>query len=355
MSITFTCSISLSKKLRGLIKTNAQLTLIVPEIINGKGEGRIILETDRDKDISEKEINEIGETSIILIPEGLVDETPTEAVGNIFSNAQSQSKTRTLVDKIAATEAPEEEEIPDAILTKEEKIVPKVFKQTKNPKYKKFVSSLEELIGEIQKTKNKKIEEVDLSQAKNDREKAILIEMKEKSEGIDVPAWVVNDKNGNISINDLGIGLPLNSPYNLSNVSAKKLAISSDLRSLIKSGHIRFVSPEEKDQIIISGSEEKDEFGLKVFSNHDAAMDAIDNPSDDDSESKTVISEKAYEVKENDMCEEESMILNLTAGAPKNKSSSSTGTRKTTHGNSNTELKNNDKKPVKPLLRLKLD
>jgi len=354
MSITLNVSVSLSKKLRSLITTNGQLTLIISEIANGKGEGRIILETDREAPITEEEIKEMGETSIILIPKELAEDTPTEAVGNIFSNAQSRSKKRTPVDKLAATNPPEEEEVPNAIITEEEKVIPKPFKTTKNSGYKKFVLSLEQLMVEIQKAKNKNIEDIDLSQAKTEREKAVLTEIKEQSEGIDVPAWIVNDKAGNISVNDLGLHLPLNSPRDLSKISAKRLAISSELKALIKSGYIRFISPEEKDQIIIEGLEEKDEFGLKVYSHHDAAMDAIGSETQSDRSEHPVIADDAYEVTEEQPLEEESMILNLTSGAPKNRDNSSAGIRKTTHGNSPTKP-SNDKKSEKPLLRLKLD
>jgi len=347
MDISITCAVSLSKKLRSLVKSG-QITLLIPELKDGKGKGRIILDTD----VDEKTIKEIGETSIILTPESVEVELPTESVGNIFGtgidNQKKVSKTtRTAVEKIAVQEAPEPEDIPEAVVTKDEQTIPQDFKELKNKKCREFVCNLEQLIEEINKAKHKvPSDEINPEQATNPREKLAMREMKEKSEAIDIPAWVINEKAGSLSLNDLGITLPLNSPYDLSRISAKRLAASGDLKSLLKSGYLRIISPEEAQNVITGGVEAEEIGGLDVFDNAEEAKASIEsgaiyrddgeNESEDNSNRKSrkntpVIKANSYEVTEDYKGEEETMILNLTQNLPSQKVVN--GTKKTTHGN----------------------
>jgi hypothetical protein len=190
----------------------------------------------------------------------------------------------------------------------------------------------------VQKAKSKKpSQEVDLSTAETDRERAVLMEMKEKSEAIDETAFIVNDKAGNITINDLDISLPLNMPYDLSNISAKRLAISRDLKSLIGQGLIRFVSPEEKlsyvDKALLQ--EDSKTHGLEVYDSPDEAEAAIGRmPNQESGQTLLIDDSSEMNITDADLqqaTEDEVMIMNLTQNMPTERTSS-TPTSHSVHG-----------------------
>ena len=139
---------------------------------------------------------------------------------------------------------------------------------------------------------------------------AIRREEKEKAEAIDIPAYIVNDKYAVLTINDLGISLYLNMPYDLSNISARRIAASNELKGLLKSGIVKFISPTQKEEYIekISlGGVVKGE-GLQVYDSPEKAEEAI---------ASTLVSvdkQASFDISEKDIeapTEEES-IINLT-------------------------------------------
>jgi hypothetical protein len=347
MNISLNCKLSLSKKLRAILGKEASVTLVSQDIVDGKGTAIITLTSDEINDIKPEEI---GETSIMLIPIEISEESPNSASivhGSIFSTIPSKHQKEQIVDRLAVTHAPDKGDEPRAV--KQTVEVPEVFSSVNDPECKEWVSNMSELVEAMNTAKGKK-SEIDLDSAQNDREKLILRELKEKEEAIDIPTWIVNDKCGMLSVNDLNISLPLNSPYDLSNISAKRIANSKDLKGLLKSGYIRFISPEEKDRIIENVTEEEpDGLGLGIYDNHEQAMENIGSHTQSSTRStpssrNPVINdndENAIEINDNnagDQTEDESMILNLTKNLPTSKSritreDAQTGNRTSTHGN----------------------
>jgi hypothetical protein len=210
---------------------------------------------------------------------------------------------------------------------------------------------MEELIQAVNVSKNK-VSDVDPDSAATNREKALLLEIKEKSEAIDVQAWIVNDQAGIMTINDLNISLPLNVPYDLSNISAKRISMSKDLKGLLKSGFVKFISPEEREEYVSKAvGEATRTSSLEVFDSPDEAEaaigrlgdDLIDNDDDEEvdnrsiKERRPVISSNSMEITEADLAEteEESMVMNLTQNLPtvKTRPVAVEGNRRTTHDN----------------------
>lgn len=351
MNISINCKLSLSKKLRAILGKEATLTLVSQDIVDGKGTAIISLDSE---DISDQiNISEIGETSIMLTPVEMADESPNnESIthSSIFSTIPQKHQTEKLIEKIAVVNPPEKGQESKAI--KKEAEIPKEFSHLKSNECRSWIRNMEDLAVALNKAKNKK-STIDVNSARNERERIVLQEAKEKEEAIDESAWIVNDKVGNLSINDLDISLQLNSPYNLSNISARKLSNSKDLRALSREGYIRFISPEEKDRIIMeSGDEEERNIGLDVFDDHEAAMDNIENPTDTRIKKSKVINEKyAMDITEdnmNDATEEEDMIINLTKSLPPiKKTTISPEGKKTVHGNHKT-ITNQTSKPAEP-------
>lgn len=347
MEIVIDCKVKLSKKLRGILNESAdKLSLVVSDLKDGIGKGKLFLSFDGSLESLEMTAEDLGETSIIIDPIDISEEYPREGggvVGNIFSADMEHKKAtvRDAVDKLAATEVPVKGQEAEAIVVKEEVETPEPFKELEVPECQEWVSNMTELINAVNKAKSKKQDDIDLSQAVNDREKDIMQAMKDKSEAIDTPAWIVNDKAAKITINDLGVDLDLNTPYNLTNISARKVAVSSDLRGLINSGFVRFISPKEAGELIGLENEEGFTGELEVFDNAAQAeanmtrtgSDIIDTTEDDAEDDAEEITSAELD----GPMEEEGMILNLTQGMSKNEIEMAerevSVARKTSHGN----------------------
>jgi hypothetical protein len=257
------CKISLSKKIRSVLKNGGSLVLTADSINSGKGEATLVLKDrlNQDKDI-EQLIGE--ETSIIIKPTKVVEHPLNNSVTSIFSSDQStdlnsvssfsgSDSARTAIDRMAATEVPGNHN--HSYYSEHEIQTPEQFKVTEEPDFIKHVESYEELISEINKSKNKQssinvspIEDKDPPSVA--REKAILLEQKEMQESIGRDAYVVNDKCASLTINDIGLDLPLNTPRNIGNISAKKLSQSRELWNLFKSDMIKFVNPDQAGNLL---------------------------------------------------------------------------------------------------------
>lgn len=318
-SISINCSVSLSKKLRALLKKEEACSLIlVADIKDGKGLGKLSFDSEVFTDVP-NDILDLGETSIQITPSTLADETPTSdsvSQAAIFSTLPSKGESSPVVSKIAAVHAPEKGEEAHAVVSKENVKTPDAFKEIDDLECRKWISNMEELLEEVNKAKSKK-SDVDLDMAQTDRERAVLMELKAKDEAIDAPAWIVNDKNGSITVNDLDITLLQNAPFDLSNISARRILMSRDLKGLIKTGLVRFLSPSERDTYII-GSNNGDEIdhGLEVFSKVEEAEAHMANSV---AANPIIDEENAIEVTESDvdaLTEQESMIMNLTQALP---------------------------------------
>lgn len=316
MNITLKCNVSLSKKLRSLLGNDGSITLVVQDIVNGKGHGLLTL--DSEKCSSQFDTTE---TAIMITPVALSDESPNSeslSHASIFSSLPPQDEYAPVVSKMASVHPPKKGQESKSI--KKTIDIPKSFGELVNPECKQWINSMESLIEAANKAKNKS-SNVDISSARNDRERAVMMEMKEKEESIDIPAWIVNDKYGMLSINDLNISLPLNAPFDLSNISAKRVMASKDLSGLLKSGYVRFISPRQKDDLILKtiGGVEK-VHGLEVFSDHEEAQASIEGSEYHETSRPTVmIDDNAEEMTASELespTEEESMVLNLTQDMP---------------------------------------
>jgi len=344
-NIAIVCKISLSKKLRALLGKDGSITLMASDLVNGIGNGRLSISSDTIS-ASKIDISKMAETSIMLTPVEITDEMPEERVQSaIFTSVPGKGRRERVVSKIAAVNAPEKEEVPGAIVPIEEVETPEVFAETKDPECKKWISNMQELAEAVASAASQKKSTIDLNQAADERERAVLLEMREKEEAIDASAWIVNNKAGMLTINDLGISLPLNSPFDLSNISARRIICSKDFKALVKSGFIKFLTPKERDQLVmgLEHDRENESHGLTVFDDHDEAMGAMSGGK----ENPIISEENMMEVSEADVgrpTEEESTILNLTQNMPTTKTRSqvpvNTQPRRSTHGNpSNTSVK----------------
>lgn len=344
MDVTLECQITLSKKLRKLLDGKEARVLLMSEeaVKQGKGRAFLTLSSESDIDMSETIMQSIGETSIMLVPQRVTDEMPSEQMGvsSIFSAGMEGARPleRDAIDRLAATEAPSKAEVPHAIVAEDEIVTPEEFAELEDPECRKWISNMGELMMAVIEAKNRPQQEIDLSSAKNERERLVLLEMAEKQGGIESPAWIVNDKTGMITINDMEVDLPLNSPINLMGISPSRIAASQDLKTLVKQELVRFISPSEVGSYFEQADEADDGIvELEVFDNAEQAAEHMATTAGD-------VGERIEVSDSNEQFEEESMILDLTAGMPRNKSekarqtresASESGTaihRKTSHG-----------------------
>jgi hypothetical protein len=361
MNISINCKVSLSKKLRALLK-GGSLILTASNLTDGRGDGVLSLADETLQTITELPEDLKGETSIMLTPVDIATESPstqTQSHGNIFNSTPQKGRAEAVVDKIAAVHAPEKRDVSKAI--KRETPVPQQFEELNNKECRAYITDLQELIDASRIALSTKKSDIDLSEAKDDRERAVLLEMKEKAESIEIPAWIVNDKVGMLTINDLGISLPINEPFDLGNISARKIMASKELKGVLKAGYVRFITPEERDEFAgIIDEKEMISMGLEVYDGHEEAMKKtihkmqVDIDTSDKKAVKSVRRRDEVDVYENNITdedtentinlevadldkpmEEESMILNLTKNMPKTKTfsnTSATSSKPTTHG-----------------------
>lgn len=359
-SVSINCSISLSKKLRSILSDSENSSVVlIANVQNGKGLGKLSLTAEGMNEVM-SDIAELGETSIQLTPIDYVDEIPTsdsKPQATIFSTIPPKGQSESVIDKLAAVHPPEEGEESYAVVAKKDIETPKAFAHTQEPEYKEWIANMEELIDAVRDAKGKK-SDIDPDMAQNDRERALLLELKEKDEAIDRPAWIVNQGGGVLIINDLDITLPLDTPYDLSNLSARRIIMSRDLKALIKGGFVRFLSPSEKDQYAL-GDEDIASRGLSTFDSPDEAEASMKNSV---AHNPVIDEDSAMDLTEKDLngpTTEENMIINLTQAMPlvkdETKIISNEPVRHTVHGatqsnaNSTQDAKESNAIPIRKL------
>jgi len=341
MNISVKCNVSLSDKLKKLL-TDGKISLILGEVKDGKGIGT--LNIDCDSEINEDDLLSLGETFVILTPTETSDyygsdNSNKNGVSGLFLDSTRPGKKSPVIKKIAAIDP--EVEPSEAFVEKENVKIPEPFKQLKNPKCVEYIRNFDELMSELNKAKTKQ-SIIDPSSAQTDRERAVLIEQKEREEALDIPAYIVNDKVGALSVGDLGIALPLNIPFDLSRISARRVAASKDLIGLMRSGYVKIIDPQEteeyKKKILM---EEKRNYGLKTYG-REAAAASFETEMEDDEHASPMIQDDAEETNEGNMdqkTEEEETIINLTQNMPTERRERATqelnGTRITQHTSSN--------------------
>lgn len=275
MDITLQCNISLSKRLRSIIgDSEGRVVLVIDPVRNGTGEGSLLISGDKlDTNAIKQAL--LKETNIQFTPVSIKPQVPQGgAVSNIFSTGNlTQRGPRTAVDRIAATTPPEKNDVSQAIMRSEEVTAPDAFPEYQEPKFKAFVSSFEELMMAVKAAQGKE-SEIDIDAIKNPRQRAIAMEMKEQAEAIDIPAYVVNDSCRAVTLNDINLSLALNMPVNLANISAKRVASSGDLKSMLRSGTIKFIPPDEVDKYRAKATE-GESLGLETYSTRGEAQSAI--------------------------------------------------------------------------------
>lgn len=378
-SIDLECKVLLSKKLREVVNERTKFSLVVNKLIDGVGYGEIKVELNDDfgdfdgetciildfnKDAVEKYRDQTEDAEDAEDTENTVDvddETNDESdnpedqyieeidfegggnnyVANIFSSvdqdedevkepksrvkktAKSKNKKRAAVGNIAVVD-------PDGAEKEfHKREIPKEFPQLNNQRCRSYIKNLEEFLSALNSANEK-------NNAKH----------------INKSAYVVNEKYGSITINDLNISLKKNEPYDIGKISLDTLNESRDFVSLIRNKMIRFLTPEAAEDMMNNGDED-DDHGLEIFDSHEEAEREIgrfiDTDGDEDGEddgdedyeddarrpsrnqkhskqaknSKSSKSSKKYkkpdriDVSEDDIdkkTEEEEMIFNLTSG-----------------------------------------
>jgi len=150
------------------------------KVIGKKGLGKLSLTSDGMN--MAMEIEDFGETSIQLIPIDYADETPSNdsiPQGTIFTTIPKKGESAPVIEKLAAVHAPEKGEESHAVVSKENIKTPNAFSQAENPECKEWIANMGDLIDAVTKAKGKK-SDIDPDMAHNDRERALLMELKEK-------------------------------------------------------------------------------------------------------------------------------------------------------------------------------
>jgi len=363
-SISLNCKLSLSKKIRAIFpykhndqESSISLVITAPLIVDGKGLCKLSISSEHFEEYPPDILNLIGETSLQIEPFEILTETPdnsTATQGAIFITIPRKGVREAVVDKIAAVHAPEKEDVPHAVVPKESIKTPNGFSELDQPECEEWISNMEEFIEAINASKNKK-SEIDVDNASSDRERAVLEEQKEREEGLDTPAWIVNDKVASLMINDLDLSLKLNAPLDLSNISAKKISYSRDLKEALKYGMVKFLSPREIRLYAEKSLDVAKTPDIEVFSSHE---EAESNMAGSIGINPVIDEENSIEVADGDgLTEEEDMILNLTQNMPTVKSprptpstsDSPAGSRRTVHGSTIESPKSPSIKPIKKL------
>ena len=335
MDINIKCNISLSKKLRALIGNNeTSLTLVAGQLKDGKGIANIMLSLD---DVDNTILGELmnKETSIMFTPVDITEGIPQgETVTNIFSSSANMDQIpKQFLNKIGAVTPPKKQSDNQYSIKSKVQIeneTPQSFSEIKKPAFKKYIMDFQGLSEEINASMNK-VYNVDVENIQDPRRKAIAIEEKEKAESINQSVFIVNDKCKCLTLNDLGINLELNMPYNLSQISAKRLSVSKDLKIMLNNGMIKFVHPEEVEDYVNKIVKNNESFGLEVYDNRKAASRALaeDGMGTDDSSDD-------FGIEDLDKPTEQEMLYASTVGrnrAQFTQPQTQGGVRVSSHGN----------------------
>jgi len=311
MDLTIGCRISLSKKLRKVLGKGGTLSLNTEELEDGKGYARLSLSSDLREQYTGIPKELIDETSIQITGFEILDEIPNNETipqGAIFSTIPQKGREEPIIKKMAVVHPPERDEVPHAVVAKENIKTPEMFSQLDDPECREWISNMEDLVNMAKMSKSES--SINIENAATDREKAVLMEAKEREEAIDIPAWIVNTEDAKLSINDMDISLDINAPYDLGSVSAKKIARSKDLRDSLKGGYIKFISPSEVAQYVEKSLNIAKSAGLEVFSSAEEAAEGMKTGAN----RAEIDEDNVMEVTASDMgsTSEEDMILNLT-------------------------------------------
>jgi hypothetical protein len=276
MQKTLVCNISLSKKLRALLKGGGSILLTSDSIENGKGTALLNLTDNGNQELNVQDLLN-KETSIMVTPVSVREQDSNISVTNIFSSLDSgQQGQRNSIDRLAATAPPTISQVPHALVNQGEVETPNEFLQTEDPNFKDWVTNLQELHDKIQASKNK-TSNIDASKYSDIRQRAVALEQIEREESIGVDAYVVNDSCASLTINDLDLMLQLNMPRNIGHISAKRLSASSELWSLFRQGLIKIISPEKAQHLIKNAGDIQNTVvpELEVYSSADEAEYAM--------------------------------------------------------------------------------
>lgn len=399
MQISLRCKISLSKKLRNLLQNGGSIVLTADSFDSGKSDGILVLTDNSNTQIDLNDL--IGkETSVMLTPTDVVTIGNT-AVSNIFSNQQPRQQTqpqqtqpqqpqpqyqqpqyqqpqyqqpqyeqpqyeqpqyqqprqqpqyqqpqyqqpqRNVIDRMAATQPPEYGQNNRSYYQQNEMVVPEQFKDTQNQDFIAYVRSFQELMEAVKESRSK-VSDINFENISDPRQRALMMERKEMDESIGLDAYVVNDKCASLSINDIGLDLPLNMPRNLGLLSAKKLAGSRELWQLFKSKMIRLVTPQEANHLL-KNADKLNQTYVPTYEIYDSSYEAKETIYDDRRGGNSGYAEATVLDLEMSSLEEESEEMsNYRSGSnsPRqtrpsgNFSTLSGGTRRSFHGDSGTD------------------
>jgi len=251
--------------MRNVLKNGGKIILSSDSIELGKGDAIFVLD-GQGLNLSDAEELIGQETSLMLTPLSIRESDPLElSVTNIFSN-KKRTSTRTVVDRLAVTDPPERAEVPFAVKPREERTIPQDFSEYEDENFVSFISDVETLMNEVKKAKNK-VSDIQPETMSDKRQYGLALERKELEESIGIDAYVVNDSCASLTINDIGLDLPLNMPRNLGNISAKKLSSSRELWALFRQNFIKIITPKAAEQYIKKAGSMLEQFvpGLEVY------------------------------------------------------------------------------------------
>jgi hypothetical protein len=197
---------------------------------------------------------------------------------NVHDMSGGQSpyvEARSPADRLAATMAPAQGNLGGAILRPNEVPAPNQFPELQQKSYQEYIRDYDQLMEEVNVAKNK-VSNIDPSQIADPRLRAIEQERKEHLEAIEKKALIVTEVSA-ISVNDMDISLSGNTPYDLSNISAKRIAASSDLKALIDQGLVKFIGPEEVEGYVKKSLNIKEAPSIPVYDNIEQAAAGIQN------------------------------------------------------------------------------
>ena len=245
------------------------------EIKKGQKKGNAFLSFDfkcNDDTIEDEVLLE--ELDFIIIPVGITkqsdieNEEPLEIInpnipmGNIFTELEQNNSKAIVNNPDKSSQSSNYDSVPDTIKNvygnenpkKEKEVVVSVVNK------KDYIRDVNELIDQIEKCKNK-TSNIDPSKIENERKRFEAIERKNIEESLDKNLWITIDSNraSSLIIGDLDeLILNEGEALNLSTKSAKTLAKSNDLISLIKNGYIKIISPQEASSITKKDSWKED-------------------------------------------------------------------------------------------------
>lgn len=280
MNLNIYCSVTISKKLAKICKNNPSFLSIQPSD-NDKMVG--LLKITCADDIKPDDVKKIEDINIMLgiedVSEDVKDLGDEKPIASLYISGEKIENSKLAIAN------PDSEIKTYKNRDKVEKQKERVFSKNKNISgiSKNFVSDYDDLIKIVSAIKDIDNEIPTIpSNKKMSRGEAIEFEKSMKSvPRLSLGVYVSNETKGRLCVDDLNLVFNINEIIDLSSIPAKKIKDSRELRVSCEKCFIKFRSKGEynewcKKQFDVASVVDKD-FGLKIFDNHDEAVEATEN------------------------------------------------------------------------------